>query len=201
MENQVPVIAGLLDRWLTADSASLPPTPELAEALDRLIHATQVRYPLIGDIARNVRFKLFDAPAIDAVREHTFNSVRGNLAYLAEAADAPDHARRTDALVDCSRATGRPTGGVSRIRERSSRWSPGSTTEFTHSTTSRPSTVPIVPSSPAPPPRRRPHSPGVRHLPRRRTCDDTRIRRRARRRRRAEHVSVDLYLSWPDAPP
>ncbi|NMN93979.1 biotin carboxylase N-terminal domain-containing protein [Antrihabitans stalactiti] len=102
MENQVPVIAGLLDRWLTADSASLPPTPELAEALDRLIHATQVRYPLIGDIARNVRFKLFDAPAIDAVREHTFNSVRGNLAYLAERPDAPDHARRTDALVDCS---------------------------------------------------------------------------------------------------
>ena len=39
-------------------------TSAVGEVLERLIIATQVRYPVIGDIARNLRFRLFDEPQI-----------------------------------------------------------------------------------------------------------------------------------------
>ena len=99
IENQVPVIVGLLERWLTDDYAAPESSPELAEVLDRLIDATQVRYPLVGDVARNLRFRFFDAPAIHDIRNRAYDNVRGNLAYLAERPDAPDYARRMEALA------------------------------------------------------------------------------------------------------
>ncbi|MBJ8348969.1 biotin carboxylase N-terminal domain-containing protein, partial [Antrihabitans sp. YC2-6] len=102
VENQAPVIAGLLERWLTAESLAPEPTAEVAEVLDRLIDATQVRHAVIGDVARNVRFKYFDEPAIRAVREQTYDSVRGGLQYLVENPGAADYVQRIDALADCS---------------------------------------------------------------------------------------------------
>ena len=62
MENQVPVITALLGRWLSAEDVAPAPTNAAGEVLERLIVATQVRYPVIGDIARNLRFRLFDEP-------------------------------------------------------------------------------------------------------------------------------------------
>jgi acetyl/propionyl-CoA carboxylase alpha subunit/acetyl-CoA carboxylase carboxyltransferase component len=99
MENQVPVITALLGRWLRADDVASASTSAVREVLDRLIVATQVRYPVIGDIARNLRFRLFDEPQIRKVREQTYDSVREGLQYLADNPDAPDYAARIDALV------------------------------------------------------------------------------------------------------
>ncbi len=99
-ENGAPVIAGLLERWLSDEAVAPRPTPEVAEVLDRLIDATQVRHPLIGDIARTARFTYFDQPAIRAVRNRIYDQVRGSLQYLAERPDSPDHARRIDELVN-----------------------------------------------------------------------------------------------------
>ena len=99
MENQVPVITALLGRWLTADEVPAASTGALGEVLERLIVATQVRYPVIGDIARNLRFRLFDEPQIRKAREQIYDSVRERLQYLADHPDAPDYAARIDALV------------------------------------------------------------------------------------------------------
>src|SRR5262245_5085552 len=99
MENQVPVITALLGRWLTADEVPSTATSDLGEVLDRLIFATQVRYPVIGDIARNVRFRLFDEPQIRKAREQIYDTVRESVQYLADNPDAPDYAARIDALV------------------------------------------------------------------------------------------------------
>ena len=99
MENQVPVITALLGRWLTADEVPSASTSAVGEVLDRLIVATQVRYPVIGDIARNLRFRLFDEPQIRKAREQIYDSVREGLQYLADNPDAPDYAARIDALV------------------------------------------------------------------------------------------------------
>ena len=75
------------------------PTP-LGEVLDRLIVATQVRYPVIGDIARNLRFRLLRRARRSAsAREQVYDGVRGGLQYLAEHPDAADYAARIDALV------------------------------------------------------------------------------------------------------
>jgi acetyl/propionyl-CoA carboxylase alpha subunit/acetyl-CoA carboxylase carboxyltransferase component len=99
MENQVPVINALLGRWLTAEEVPAASTNAVGEVLDRLIGATQVRYPVIGDIARNLRFRLFDEPQIRKAREQIYDHVREEVQYLADQPDAPDYAARIDALV------------------------------------------------------------------------------------------------------
>jgi acetyl/propionyl-CoA carboxylase alpha subunit/acetyl-CoA carboxylase carboxyltransferase component len=99
MENQVPVITALLGRWLTADEVPAASTITVGEVLERLIVATQVRYPVIGDIARNLRFRLVDEPQIRKAREQVYDSVRDGLQYLADNPDAPDYGARVDALV------------------------------------------------------------------------------------------------------
>ncbi|HET7664967.1 MAG TPA: biotin/lipoyl-containing protein, partial [Mycobacterium sp.] len=99
MENQVPVISALVGRWLAADEVPSAATGGLGEVLDRLILATQVRYPVIGDIARNLRFRLFDEPQIRKARERIYDTVRESLQYLIDHPDAPDYAARIDALV------------------------------------------------------------------------------------------------------
>ena len=38
------------------------------EVLDRLVRATQLRFPVVGDLARSVRFRWFDQPLVDAER-------------------------------------------------------------------------------------------------------------------------------------
>ncbi|TSE01853.1 ATP-grasp domain-containing protein [Skermania sp. ID1734] len=100
MDNQVPVIAGQLERWLANANANMASVAELPEVLDRLILATQLRYPLIGDVARNLRFRVFDEPTIRKAREDVYDRVRGSLVYLAQQPDAPDYASRIEALVD-----------------------------------------------------------------------------------------------------
>ena len=99
MENQVPVITALLGRWLTAHDVASASTSAVGDVLDRLIVATQVRYPVIGDISRNLRFRLFDEPQIRNAREQIYDSVREGVQYLADNPDAPDYAARIDALV------------------------------------------------------------------------------------------------------
>ena len=100
IDNQVPVVAGLLERRLTDQ----PPTSDSASAvsdlLDRLISATQVRYPVIGDIARNLRFRYFVEPQIAKARSQVYDGARGSLTYLVEQPDAPDYQERIDALVE-----------------------------------------------------------------------------------------------------
>ena len=99
MENQVPVINAMLGRWLTAADVPSPSDSAVGDVLERLIIATQVRYPVVGDIARNLRFRLFDEPQIRAAREKIQDGARVALQYLADNPDAPDYAARIDALV------------------------------------------------------------------------------------------------------
>ncbi|OZC95416.1 fused acetyl/propionyl-CoA carboxylase subunit alpha/methylmalonyl-CoA decarboxylase subunit alpha, partial [Rhodococcus sp. 06-235-1A] len=100
MENQVPVIAALLGHWLADCSAQPEATPAMAEVLERLIGASQARYPVIGDVARNLRFRLFDEPQIRSAREKIYDGVRGSLQYLAENPDAADYSARMKQIVD-----------------------------------------------------------------------------------------------------
>ncbi|QNJ96546.1 ATP-grasp domain-containing protein (plasmid) [Mycolicibacterium fluoranthenivorans] len=99
MENQVPVITSLLGRWLTAEEVPSASTSAVGEVLDRLTIATQVRFPVIGDIARNLQFRLFDEPQIRRGRQQVFDSVRDGLQNLADNPDAPDYTSRIDGLV------------------------------------------------------------------------------------------------------
>ncbi|WP_111767320.1 carboxyl transferase domain-containing protein [Nakamurella deserti] len=98
---QTPVIAALLERWLVNGGVPAGATEEdLGDVLSRLIVATQLRYPVIGDLARNVRFQAFDRPVIEAARATVFTGSRETLRYLGENADAPDYADRMAELVN-----------------------------------------------------------------------------------------------------
>ena len=98
--DQVPVVAALLERWLGQDGASTDPvTEEIGEVLDRLIVATQLRYPALGDLARSIRFRLFDQPLIMQARELVYAGVRENLRYLDGHPDSPDHAQRIEVMA------------------------------------------------------------------------------------------------------
>lgn len=99
IEAHVPVVTSLLDRWVERDDTEVGISHELNEVLDRLILATQVRFPVIGDTARNLRYRYFEEPVIRKAREQAYDGVRGSLAYLAEHPDAADYAARIDALV------------------------------------------------------------------------------------------------------
>ncbi|MFN8082406.1 MAG: carboxyl transferase domain-containing protein, partial [Kineosporiaceae bacterium] len=97
--SQVPAVAELLERWLSGPVPFDGLARRARDVLDRLVLATQLRYPTIGDLARSARYRWFDAPLTEAAREAAYDEVRDHLAHLAAHPDAADHDARVDALV------------------------------------------------------------------------------------------------------
>ncbi|SNS24583.1 Acetyl/propionyl-CoA carboxylase, alpha subunit [Geodermatophilus saharensis] len=100
---QLPAVSALLDRWLTADR--LPDGPsraEVGEVLDRLVVATQLRHPSVGNLARAVRFRHFEEPVVRAARQEVLDRAARLLEELDEAGargDTAESIRRMEALV------------------------------------------------------------------------------------------------------
>ena len=96
---EVALASAVLGCWID----ETPPSGELAvrarALLERLGRITQLRYPVIGDLARSVRFRWFDQPAVDAERSDILAGVRDELATLAADAQVKDRAQRIEALV------------------------------------------------------------------------------------------------------
>jgi acetyl/propionyl-CoA carboxylase alpha subunit/acetyl-CoA carboxylase carboxyltransferase component len=105
----VPVLLELL-QWRLRNPDSLPAAhrESYLRAIDQLVRATQLRYPVVGGLARRVRYTCFDAPLIAAEREHGRQLVRDELERLDEVADPAERATRIDAIV----AAGEPILGV-----------------------------------------------------------------------------------------
>ncbi len=94
----MPVVTALLERWL--DVADVTTAHDaLAEVLERVVTATQIRNPLIGELARSVRYRYFDQPQNLAYRAKVIAAVREQLAYLVANPDAPDRAERVEEMV------------------------------------------------------------------------------------------------------
>ncbi|MEP7016874.1 MAG: carboxyl transferase domain-containing protein [Actinomycetota bacterium] len=93
------VVTTLLQQWMV----EAPPVGEVAdqahEVLDRLVMATQLRYPMVGDLARSARFRWFDQPVVDAERQAVLAGVGAELVYLSDHPDASDYGTRLDALA------------------------------------------------------------------------------------------------------
>ncbi len=93
------VVITLLREWLR----EAPPGEALREpaglALERLIAATQVRFPVVSDLARGVVFAWFGQPLLRRNRARVYADVRRDLRYLDAHPDAPDRAARIAAMV------------------------------------------------------------------------------------------------------
>lgn len=95
----IRVITALLRNWLRE---SAPPVAEGQDAratLDRLIGATQSRYPVIADLARGVVFAWFGQPLLHRNRANVYSAVRETLRHLDENPSAPDRADRISQMV------------------------------------------------------------------------------------------------------
>ncbi|MEW1589093.1 carboxyl transferase domain-containing protein [Micromonospora vinacea] len=93
------VVAALLRAWLR----ETPPDETLREpaglALERLIAATQVRFPVVADLARGVVFAWFAQPLLRRNRARVYAEVRSHLRHLDAHPDAPDRAERIAEMV------------------------------------------------------------------------------------------------------
>jgi acetyl/propionyl-CoA carboxylase alpha subunit/acetyl-CoA carboxylase carboxyltransferase component len=93
------VVGTLLREWLR----EAPPGGALREpaglALERLIAATQVRFPVVSDLARGVVFAWFGQPLLRRNRARVYADVRKHLRYLDANPAAPDRAERIAAMV------------------------------------------------------------------------------------------------------
>ncbi len=96
---EVDLATTVLQRWL----GEPPPEGSLAgaarELLERLVRATQLRFPVVGDLARSVRFRWFDQPLVDDERSAVLAGVADEVAALAASPDAPDRVDRIEALA------------------------------------------------------------------------------------------------------
>jgi len=93
------VITAVLQQWLT----EAPPGDELrqavGQALERLIVATQLRFPVIGDLARSLVFRWFAQPLLRRTRAEVYTRVRRHLQYLDRHPDATDRDERIADMV------------------------------------------------------------------------------------------------------
>ncbi|GAA3032605.1 biotin carboxylase N-terminal domain-containing protein [Gordonia defluvii] len=98
-DDTAPLIAALLRLWLSEPI----PAPELRDpvgsALERLVSATQVRFPALADLARGVLHNWFGRPRLRTTRERVYSDVREHLAHLDENPDAPARSDRIAAMV------------------------------------------------------------------------------------------------------
>src|SRR5580693_4164162 len=105
--DHMPVVAELL-RWRLRDPESLPDDAreDYRRVVDQLMSATQLRHPAVGDLARQVRYRCFDAPAVAAERVRAQHQVRAQVDDLSS--DPQTRAAQIDAIV----ASGTPILGI-----------------------------------------------------------------------------------------
>ncbi|KJK10091.1 acetyl-CoA carboxylase [Terrabacter sp. 28] len=96
---EVQLATSILQRWLAEPIPATPLDVAARDALDRLVVATQLRFPVIGDLARSVRFRWFDQPLVDEDRAGVLSGVRDKVAALAADPEAPDRTARVDELA------------------------------------------------------------------------------------------------------
>jgi acetyl/propionyl-CoA carboxylase alpha subunit/acetyl-CoA carboxylase carboxyltransferase component len=101
--DQLPAVHALLNRWLTAGRLpSGQARAEVGEVLDRLVVATQLRYPSVGDLARAVRYRWFEEPVVRGARQRVQHEAEALLTELTAAGargDTTTTVEKIEALV------------------------------------------------------------------------------------------------------
>ena len=99
--DQVPIISGLLERWRNAVPRFSPDMRQAAgEVVERLVVATRLRYPVVGDLARSIRYEAYERPVIDAARQRGLRRrARAPRATWRPNPSPAEYAERIDALV------------------------------------------------------------------------------------------------------
>ncbi|NIH79878.1 ATP-binding protein [Amycolatopsis viridis] len=97
--SDVAVITALLQQWLTEAPPHNGLRQTVGQALEHLIRATQLRFPVVGDLARSLVFRWFAQPLLRRTRAEVYTRVRRHLSYLDANPDAPDRDERIAEMV------------------------------------------------------------------------------------------------------
>ncbi|WP_067474948.1 ATP-binding protein [Nocardia amamiensis] len=98
----VTVITTLLREWLGEPVPDRALREPVGLALERVVAATQVRFPVIADLTRGLVYAWFGQPLLRRNRARVYTNVRKHLSHL----DAhPDAADRADRVADMVRST------------------------------------------------------------------------------------------------
>jgi len=98
----VTVVTTLLREWLGEPVPDRVLQEPVGLALERLVAATQVRFPVIADITRGVVYAWYGQPLLRRNRARVYTTVRKHLSHL----DAhPDAAHRADRVAEMVRST------------------------------------------------------------------------------------------------
>ncbi len=101
-EHQVEPLMAILERRLAAaSSAPAGGSPELRSLLDRLVAVTEGRWPALGDVARDLRYRVFDQPAFEAARRAVYAEMERVFESLAADPSAPGREDGVRRLVEC----------------------------------------------------------------------------------------------------
>ena len=95
----VPIVLGILDRWINEPAPDAERAAPARAHLERLVRATQLRFPAIGDMARSVRFRWFDQPLVDAERASVLSGVAAEVEALASDPRPADYDERIERLA------------------------------------------------------------------------------------------------------
>ena len=89
----------MLRAWLREPAPDQTLREPVGLALERLVAATQVRFPVVADLARGVVFAWFGQPLLRRNRARVYADVRKHLRHLDAHPDAPDRAERIAEMV------------------------------------------------------------------------------------------------------
>jgi hypothetical protein len=81
-------------------AARAPQAGTSREVLDRLAELGQERFPALADLAREVRYRSFDQPALDRVRDEQYAQAERDLMLLAVASEV-ERDGISERLVEC----------------------------------------------------------------------------------------------------
>ncbi|MCG5220864.1 ATP-binding protein [Streptosporangium soli] len=93
------VVTKLLRAWLREPAPDETLREPAGLVLERLVAATQVRFPVVSDLARGVVFAWFGQPLLRRNRARVYADVRKHLRHLDTHPDAPDRAERIAEMV------------------------------------------------------------------------------------------------------
>jgi len=96
---EVSMATSILQRWLVEPAPVAADEAAARELLDRLVSATQLRFPIVGDLARSVRFRWFDQPLVDSDRASVLGSVGDELEQIDALPEGDERTARVDALA------------------------------------------------------------------------------------------------------
>ncbi len=98
----VPLIAAVLT-GLRLDPKNLSPAcaRQLSSTLDEFVVATELRFPNLGNKARNIRYQSFEQPAVAAYKAAILDEMRGHIAALRLPGAEATH---LDAVINCPEA-------------------------------------------------------------------------------------------------